>query len=310
VFKEVRVKNPVLSTGIRALAVIAALAFASRSPAENLPALNTPSTDQRFAGKFIWADLFTADPSGAEQFYTGLFGWSSRTIERDTASGIHTYRVLSHDDRPIAGIAWRPLKPADEVRGQWVGFVSVPDVPLALAAATSRGAAIVSRAKDLPDRGSQAIISDPEGAVLGILRSSSGDPGEYLSAPGDWIWSELFSRDPRASSSFYHGVVGYEVVQDPRSDQPKNAVLVSGGYSRASVRPVSDRPKAHPAWLLFVRVENVKEAVAKAVALGGRVIVAPSDSPTEHWRAVIADPTGAHIGLVELLAPEESEDPK
>jgi hypothetical protein len=45
----------------------------------------------------------------------------------------------------------------------------------------------------------------------------------------------------------------------------------------------------------------------EAVSLGGRVLRAPSDAPTEYWRAVIADPTGAVIGLVQL---EHVEQPK
>jgi predicted enzyme related to lactoylglutathione lyase len=59
------------------------------------------------------------------------------------------------------------------------------------------------------------------------------------------------------------------------------------------------RPRlpAKPGWLLFVRVSDVKAAAAKVISLGGRFLVAPSDAPTEYWRAVIADPTGVVIGF-------------
>ena len=95
-------------------------------------------------------------------------------------------------------------------------------------------------------------------------------------------------------------IAGWEVLPDTRSDRPNVFVLASGGYSRASVVPLSTQPQAKPGWLLFVRVADVKAAAAKAISLGGRVLVAPSDVPTEYWRSVIADPTGAVIGLVQL----------
>jgi len=110
----------------------------------------------------------------------------------------------------------------------------------------------------------------------------------------------VFSRDPAAAGRYYHTVLNYEVIADTRTDSPNNFVLASGGYSRASLVPVPPRPKAKPAWLMFVRVPNVKDAVIQATVLGGRILVAPTAAPTEYWRAVIADPSGAPIGLVEL----------
>jgi uncharacterized protein len=276
--------------GISALAALGA----------DLPPINSPATTDCFPGKFIWGDLFTDDLPTAVHFYTELFGWKASTIEYTTPSGKHPYIVLSLEDRPIAGIGLRQPRMRDNAHGRWVGYISVPDVARALAAATDNSGKILSRARDLPQRGAQAIISDPDGAVIGVMHSSTGDPGEYLPQPGDWTWAEMFARDPAAAGLFYHNVIGYDRIPDTRADRPGNFILVSGGYSRASVNSVPDRPKAHPGWLLFVRVASVKETVARAVSLGGRVLAPPSDAPTEYWRAVIADPSGAHIGLVEI----------
>ena len=271
------------------------------------PLSDTTPTGEHFPGKFVWADLFTADPAAAQTFYTGLFGWEATTIERTTPSGTHSYVVLANGGEPVAGIAHRPSRMPDTVHGRWVGYISVPDVAKALAAATAAGGRVLFPAKDLPRRGTQAILIDPEGAELGLLHSSSGDPGEYAADTGDWTWAQLFARDPAAEGRFYASIAGWEVLPDSRGDRPDVFVLASGGYSRASVAPVPPRPKARPGWLLLVRVADVKAAAAKAVSLGGRVLVAPSDAPTEYWRAVIADPTGAVIGLVQV---QESALPK
>ena len=282
-----------------AFVVLGLASMAIRAAAADLPPINTPPTAEFFPGKFVWADLVTADPAAAGKFYTGLFGWTSASLLRTTASGTHSYLVLSAGDRPIAGIALRPPQLRDEVHGRWIGFVSVPDVAATLAAATARGGHVVFPVKDHPQRGIQAIFTDKDGAVLGLIHSSSGDPGEYKPEPGDWTWAELFSRDPAAAGAYYHAVLGYDVLPDTRTDIPGNFVFVSGGYSRASLAPMR-HPTGRPAWVLFVRVASVKDSVAKAVSLGGRVLVAPSDAPTEYWRAVVADPSGAPIGIVEL----------
>lgn len=293
-----------VTTSTKTLALFFCIVVAIASAAD-FPPLNATPTDEHFPGKFIWAELFTTDPAAAQTFYTGLFGWEATTVERMTNSGTHSYIGLTNGGEPIAGIARRPSRMQDAIHGRWVGYISVADVGKALTAATAGGGRVLFPAKELPQRGTQAIFIDPEGAELGVLHSSSGDPGEYTPGVGDWTWAQLFARDPAAEGRFYTSIAGLEVLPENRGDHPNVYVLTSGGYSRASVAPVPPR-KTNPGWLLFVRVTDVKEAAAKAVRLGGRIIVAPSDAPTEYWRAVIADPVGEVIGLVQL---QESGQP-
>ena len=292
-----------------ALLVIMLGMTAGHIPAANLPPINSPATAEYHAGKFIWGDLLTDNPSVAAKFYADLFGWTAQTIALTTSSGSKPYIILANEGRPVAGVALRPKRMEDEAHGRWVGYVSVPDVSQALATAVAAGGRVISKAKNRPDRGTQAIFADAEGALLGLMHSATGDPGEYLPDPGDWSWAELFARDPAAAGGFYQKIAGYEFMSDARTLRSDDFVLVSGGYSRASVIPVPDRPKAHPVWLLFVRVANVKETAAKAVALGGRIAVAPSDTPDQYWRAVIVDPSGAHLGVVQFDdgAPEKEQ---
>lgn len=293
---------------VKALGLVLCGAVAMAGAADLPPLSDTTPTGEHFPGKFIWADLFTGDPAAAQAFYTGLFGWEATTIERTTTSGRHSYTILANGGEPVAGLAHLLSRKQDAAHGRWVGYVSVPDVAKALAAATAAGGHVLFPARDLPRRGTQAIFVDPEGAELGVLHSSSGDPGEYAPDTGDWTWAQLFARNPAAEGRFYTSVAGLEVLPDTRVDSPSLFVLASGGYSRASVAPLPPRPKAKPGWLLFVRVADVKAAAAKAISLGGRVLVAPSDAQTEYWRAVIADPMGAVIGLVQLQEPGQFKE--
>jgi len=57
-----------------------------------------------------------------------------------------------------------------------------------------------------------------------------------------------------------------------------------------------------------VRVASIVEAVARVQPLGGRVLVAPRQDLADGNVAVIADPTGAAIGIFEWqyeAAPQE-----
>ena len=54
-----------------------------------------------------------------------------------------------------------------------------------------------------------------------------------------------------------------------------------------------------PTWLPFVRVRSVGDSLARARGLGGKVLLEPSPGLLEGRVAVIADPTGAAIGLLE-----------
>jgi hypothetical protein len=277
--------------------------------ASDLPPLNTPPSAQWFGGKFVFADLFTADPASDSQFYTSLLGWTAETIERTSSTGVtHPYVMLSNEGRPVAGIALRPATMGNAARGRWVGFVSVPDVAQALAAATAGGGRVLFPAKDLPRRGTQAIFIDPDGAELGLMHSSSGDPADYTPDAGDWTWSELFAQDPAKAGQYYRSIAGYDVVPDTRADRTGTFVLVSGGFSRASIAHVPSQPTAKPAWLLFVRVASVKDVAARVPGLGGRVLLAPSGNPTQYWKAVIADPTGAVLGVVQLEEPQPARE--
>jgi predicted enzyme related to lactoylglutathione lyase len=272
------------------------------------PLSDTTPTGEHFPGKFVWVDLFTAEPAAAQAFYTGLFGWTATTIERTTPKGPRSYIVLANGGEPVAGIVQRPSRMKNADHGRWVGYVSVPDVAKALAAATGAGGSVLFPARDVPRRGTQAVLIDPEGAELGVLHSSSGDPGEYATDPGDLTWAQLFARDPAAEGRFCSAIAGWDVLPDTRGERPNVSIFASGGYSRASISPLPQRPNAKPGWLLFIKVADVKAAAAKAVSLGGSILVAPSDIPTEYWRAVVADPTGAVIGLVQLQEPAKTKE--
>jgi predicted enzyme related to lactoylglutathione lyase len=267
--------------------------FAADAP--TLPPLNTVSGNPRLPGKFIWADLVTDDVAAAKKFYGGLFGW--------TFSDLGNYTIAANDERPLCGLLQRP-RPADpDAKPRWLGYISVSNVERATKAVTKAGGRVLAEPRKFPDRGEQAVFADPEGAVFGVVKSSSGDAEDFLPDPGDWIWIQLMSRDGRKAAEFYKTVGGYEIIENTSSNKLSDYVLASEGYARATVRTIqTDDRKVRPTWLPFVRVQNVGESVAKAKQLGGKVLIEPDPEIFNGKVAVVADPTGAAIGLLEWSA--------
>src|ERR1700687_2526284 len=71
-----------------------------------LPALVTPASTERHAGKVIWVDLVTPDIAGAKRFYGELFGWSFHDIH--TADSDYSVALL--EGRPVGGLYQRPVR--------------------------------------------------------------------------------------------------------------------------------------------------------------------------------------------------------
>jgi predicted enzyme related to lactoylglutathione lyase len=162
------------------------------------------------------------------------------------------------------------------------------------------GAHLLRAPHDLPDRGREALLADPQGAVFGILASSSGDPPDVLPAPGAWIWRALLTTDPETDAAFYKTVFGYQVLALPPSPGEMHLLLASQNYARASANSLPQgHPNAHPHWLAFVRVDGVTAAVQKVTALGGKILVEPRVDRHGGLVAVVADPLGAPFGLME-----------
>ncbi len=266
----------------------------------SLPPLTTLSGSPRLPGKFVWVDLVTDDAAVARKFYARLFGWNFR--------GSGDYAIATLDERPVCGILQEP-RPAEAPQAlpRWFGYISVNNVGRAERAVIQGGGRVLAAPAKFPKRGEQAIFADPEGALFGVIKSSSGDPRDYLAEPGDWIWAQLMSHDARKAAEFYRSVAGYEVIENTQTNRLSDIVLVSGGFARATVGTIPDTfSDVKPHWLPFVRVKNVRESVALATQLGGKALLEPSHELFESRMAVIADVTGAAIGLLEW-SPEEQQ---
>ena len=271
-------------------------AFPASARAAEFPPLNDPATKESHPGKFVWAELFTADSAAATQFYSGVFGWTAATLDQN---GV-TYTVFRNGNHPVAGLRQRSLSAAKHA-SRWISYIAVTDIASALSSAAKAGGEVRAPARAFPQIGSQAIITDNEGSPVGLLQSSSGDSADVEPATGDWNWFHLLAQDPRAAGDFYRQVFGYEVAPDARTGSKNELLFSTGALNRGGVSALPDRADAKLGWLGVIRVANLDETLARVPTLGGKVIVAPHGAAFGSRFAVIADPTGGIVGVVEYV---------
>jgi predicted enzyme related to lactoylglutathione lyase len=263
----------------------------------DVPPLVVPSSSEHHVGKVIWADLSTPDLVAAEKFYSGLFGWTFRELR----GGDRGYVLALLGGRPVAGLFQRPEPSGERKRPAWLAFLAVRDVDATKATALAHGARLVFEPRTYAQRGRQAVFADPEGAVFAVLASTSGDPADFLAAPGDWIWSALLAKEPDTEAAFYQTLFGYDVFELPTDDGLQHVILSSDDFARAGVNhfPEGSAARRHTHWVNFVRVLDASASAAKAVELGGRILVEPHMDRHGANVALVADPAGALVGLME-----------
>jgi len=266
-------------------------------------AAGTDATAVHRPGRFAWADLVTTDPAAAINFYTKTFGWTTREIigSRDR------YTLLLNAGQPVGGVAYRKADPGSKAAAsaRWVGSISVPDINQAVSAVTAAGGRVLFAPRLIAGRGWQALVTDPEGSIFGLIVRDGGDPADDDPAENGWAWVQLLSGKSAEAADFYKKALGYEVAEDTRTARTDDFLLSSGGFTCAGLTPLPEG-KGRPGWLGYLRVAETKEVVAAAKALGARVLLEQGE-PDKLQIAIIADPLGGAIGLLSMPAPAAEE---
>ncbi len=270
----------------------------------DVPPISTAASPEHHVGKVVFVELVTPDIVQSEHFYGELFGWKFH----DFKAGITDYAEASLDGHLVAGLVHKEIPAGQHLQPSWLSFFATKDVDGAETTAVKDGAKVLREPHDVPDRGRQAVFSDPQGAVFAVLASSSGDTPDVLAEPGEWIWSSLITSDPGTDAAFYQTLFDYEVFETPSPDGAEHLTLATENYARASANPLpANKSGMHPHWLNYIRVDDAAATSQKLVALGGRVLVAPHLDRHGGNIAIVADPFGAPFGLMEWPQTETKE---
>ena len=120
------------------------------------------------------------------------------------------------------------------------------------------------------------------------------DAGTY-GAPN---WVDLSTPDVEAAKNFYTGLFGWE-MEAMTTLMGEYFVGKVGGREVCGMMQQDPLRKGMPAvWTTYVYVEDVDEIVTKVDDARGKVVQPPFDIPGGARVGIIADPTGAMLGIV------------
>ena len=268
-------------------ALIAACTATTPGPAAGLALSGEP-----LLGKFVWHDLLTDDPEGAQRFYAGVLGWE---FEQTTHPRGGDYTLILRDGHYVGGMV-RVEDPARADYSRWLPYLSVADVDAAVRYTESAGGTVEAGPLEVGNIGRAAAIRDPQGAVLGLLRSRMGDPDDsVVPAAGHIVWNELLAADDDAAAGFYESLSGVQAATVSRRGG-EYTLLRAQGRERAGILQRPD-PRITPLWLTYFAVADLAEATRQAGMLGGKVLLAPSAELRDGKLAIVTDPGGAILAL-------------
>ena len=251
-------------------------------------------------GRFVWYDLVTPNPAGAEQFYMAVLGWGT-DVWKQNGSGSN-YTMWTANKIPIGGLM---AMPADaQARGErphWLAYVSTPDTDAMVRQSASLGARVLVPPTDIPGVGRFAMIADPLGAFIApFTPNQPAAPAVETPSIGQFSWHELATDDPAAAFAFYRATCGWEKTE--RMDTGHEGVYQMFGWPAPSIGGIHARfpgQRGPTAWLHYVRVADVGRAIDVVKTKGGKLCHGPIDVPGSRI-ASCEDPQGAAFALQQM----------
>lgn len=253
-------------------------------------------------GDFIWYELMTPDARASEAFYGPLVGWRF--------NGADEYRHVEASEGMIGGfLQLTPEMISGGAHPAWVGYILVDDVDTSVAAITADGGQVHMPARDMPDVGRFAMVTDPQGVPFYVIRPQppAGREDEEVHAfsydrprQGHCAWNELSTADTEAAKAFYGKHFGWKV--DGGMDMGELGMYEFWGPTdgRGMLGAVMPKMAEMPvsAWSFYFRVPDIDVAAEAIKANGGNLFQDPMEIPGGDYALNAMDPQGAAFGLV------------
>ncbi len=245
-------------------------------------------------GRFCWYELLTTDPEAAPDFYGQIAGWTTEAWD----GAEQPYTMWMNGETSIGGLMQLP---EEAVQGgappHWLVHVSTPDLDETTEKAKGLGAAVLHEL-EVPTVGRFAVIQDPQGAVFSAYQPAAETPGhDGPAAVGEFSWNELPTDDWEAAWDFYSALFGW--VKTDTMDMGEMGTYQMYGRGAQPLGGMFKRPAEMPvsAWLFYIRVPDVNEAVEKVKELGGTLLNGPMEVPGGDLIAQCLDPQGVAFAV-------------
>jgi predicted enzyme related to lactoylglutathione lyase len=112
-----------------------------------------------------------------------------------------------------------------------------------------------------------------------------------------FVHVELASTDIAKSKTFYSKLFDWQLEDVPMGGGGETYTMIQVGDGVGGGMMTNPMPGSPSAWLAYVLVDDVAAATAKAKSLGATVCKDTTEVMGAGWLSIIADPTGAMLGL-------------
>jgi predicted enzyme related to lactoylglutathione lyase len=196
-----------------------------------------------------------------------------------------------------------PEMQAQGVPSHWSSYVKHDDVDAVAAKAGAAGGQVLFPPLDVMEEGRMTMVQDPSGAVFGVWQPRNHTGAELVNQANTLVWNELQTRDVEAARKFYGDVFGWQYEVD---DQGYVACYLDGRV-HAGMIPMDETWGEHipPNWAVYILVEDIQATVARVKELQGTVAVPPTPAGEMGEFAVIQDPQGAALTVMEFQGPAD-----
>ena len=105
---------------------------------------------------------------------------------------------------------------------------------------------------------------------------------------------QIISKTPDETARFYSGLSGLTID----ADNPMGYRRIDTGSKEGIQGGIWPAPPQAPTFVqMFIDIQDVKAAAARAVELGAKIIIPPTRLPEGEDMAVLQDPQGMSFGL-------------
>ncbi len=121
-----------------------------------------------------------------------------------------------------------------------------------------------------------------------------------MAAHGTFNWQELMTDDVAKAKAFYGATLGWTYSDMPMQGDMKYTIAHSGQTMVGGIVDMTGMtpPGVPPHWFDYIEVDDIDHRVALVPENGGKVLRPTFDIPNVGRIAIIADSTGASIGLM------------
>jgi len=251
-----------------------------------------PQVTSHVPGTFCWIELATSDAPAAKEFYTRLFGWTTRVIPMGESGD---YIMLMKDGAEVGALYENTQMPPN-----WLSYVAVESADDAAKTARDLGANLMGDPFDVFDAGRMAVITDPQGATFAVWEAKKHIGLKVWGEDNTLVWNELATTDEDAASSFYTSLFGWRAKTGDHADFRYTEFHVGERAIGGMYKLKPEMEGVPPHWIPYIAVPDCDATIASAQSFGGSVMMPPMDIPGVGRFSVIKDPQGAALAIITV----------